>query len=80
MTTFTVKNIPTDIYDLLKQSATANRRSINSEIIVCIEKVVKSRRVEVETLLTRAREIRKKTEGYVLTDNEIAKAKVEGRP
>ena len=79
MTTFTVKNIPTDIYSLLKQSAATNRRSINSEIIVCIEKVVSSRQIEVEILLERAREIRRKTRNYLLTEDEITKAKLEGR-
>ncbi len=80
MTTFTVKNIPTDIYDLLKQSAATNRRSINSEIIVCIEKSVSSRRIEVAMLLARARKIRKKTRNYLFTEDEIIKAKLEGRP
>jgi len=80
MTTFTVKNIPTDIYGLLKQSATINRRSINSEIIVCIEKAVSSHRVEVTMLLARAREIRRKTRNYLLAEDEITKAKLEGRP
>jgi hypothetical protein len=32
--TITVKNIPDELYDLLKQSAEANHHSINSEIIV----------------------------------------------
>jgi len=80
MTTFTVKNIPTDIYSLLKQSAATNRRSINSEIIVCIEKAVSSRQIEVAMLLARAREIRRKTRDYLLTEDEITKAKLEGRP
>ena len=80
MTTFTVKNIPIDIYGLLKQSATINRRSINSEIIVCIEKAVSSQRIEVTVLLARAREIRRKTKSYLLTEDEITKAKLEGRP
>ncbi len=80
MTTFTIKNIPTDLYGLLKQSAEANRRSINSEIIVCIEKAVSSRRVEIETILVKARELRGITQNYLLTEDEITQAKIEGRP
>ena len=79
MTTFTVKNIPTDLYSRLKQSAEVNRRSINNEIIVCIEKVVSSRRVEVENLLVRAREMRRKTQDFLFTEEEIMPAKTEGR-
>lgn len=35
--TLTLKNIPDDIYERLKLSAEANRRSMNSEAIVCME-------------------------------------------
>lgn len=55
MPTMTVKNIPPDIYELLKQSAAANRRSINSEIITYIERGVRGRKVNAEDLLMRAR-------------------------
>ena len=80
MTTFTIKNIPTDVYSLLKQSATINRRSINSEIIVCIEKAVSSRRLDIGAVLTRAREIREITINYMFSEEEITQAKNEGRP
>ena len=80
MATITVKNIPDDLYSLLKRSAEMNRRSINSEIIVCIEKAVSSQQMEVEALLARAREIREKTTNYLLTEDEIMQAKNEGRP
>jgi len=48
MRTITVKNIPLELYERLKMSATENRRSINSEIIVCIERGVHSRKVKVQ--------------------------------
>ena len=80
MTTFTVKNIPSDLYSLLKKSSAMNRRSINSEIIVCIEKALCSRRIGTETMLQRAREIRKITRNHLLTEEEITQAKIEGRP
>lgn len=38
MKTITVKNIPDNLYDRLRQSAEENHRSINSEIILCIER------------------------------------------
>jgi len=46
MPTITVKNIPTELYELLKQSAAANRRSINSEILTCIERAVRGRKAD----------------------------------
>ena len=38
MPTITVKNIPDDIYERLKEVAGANHRSINREMIVCLER------------------------------------------
>jgi len=61
MPTITVKNVPTDLYERLKQSAKANRRSISSEVIVCIERAVRSRKIHPEAILARARKLREKT-------------------
>ena len=54
MPTITVKNIPEDLYAELKRAAALNRRSVNSEIIVCIEKAVRSHRVSPEIALGEA--------------------------
>ena len=80
MPTITVKNIPADLYERLKQSARANRRSINSEVIVCIERAVSHRRVDPEATLARARALREKTVAYQITDDEFNQAKTTGRP
>lgn len=80
MPTITVKNIPPDLYELLKQSAAANRRSINSEIIVHIERGVRGRKVNVEDLLMRARQMRQKTKDHPITDAMLRDAKLAGRP
>jgi len=79
MTTITVKNIPEALYELLKRAAEANRRSINSEIILCIERAVRSREVNAEDILVKARRIREKTSGYLITDDEFTQAKTAGR-
>ncbi len=79
MPTLTVKNIPADLYEKLKQSAVRNHRSINSEIIVCIEQAVSSQAIDPETMLARARQLREKTAGYTITDDEINQAKSAGR-
>ncbi len=80
MPTITVKNIPPDLYERLRRSAAANRRSINSEIIVCIEQAVRSSKVDVEEVLAEARRLREKTAGYEITDEELTRAKSAGRP
>ncbi|MGQ0561828.1 MAG: FitA-like ribbon-helix-helix domain-containing protein [Gemmatimonadota bacterium] len=36
MPSFTLKNIPDDLYDALKQRAAANQRSINQEVLFCL--------------------------------------------
>ncbi|MBW1716868.1 MAG: Arc family DNA-binding protein, partial [Deltaproteobacteria bacterium] len=51
MATVTVKNIPDELYERLKTVAEINRRSINSEIIVCIENAVTSRRINPDEVL-----------------------------
>jgi len=80
MPTITVKNIPNELYVYLKRSAQANRRSLNSEIIVCIERTLRVRRVEPEAVLGRARRLREKTAGHVIGDEEFTAAKMAGRP
>ncbi len=80
MATVTVKNIPDKLYEQIKQSAKANHRSINSEIIVCIEHALMGRKVDPKKILSAARALRKKTAGYLLTEKEIAKARNIGRP
>jgi len=79
MPSITVKNIPPDIYEFLKKSAINNHRSINNEIIACIESQVRSRPVDPEQLLARARRLREKTAPYIITDDEFTAAKENGR-
>lgn len=80
MTTFTVKNIPPDLYKKLKKSADMNRRSINSEIIVCIEKSVESKAIDSDRLLIKARKLRSHTANHPITNQELTQIKDVGRP
>lgn len=57
-TTLTLKNIPDEVYERLKASAEAHRRSLNSEAIVCLESVLLPGRIAVEERLARARALR----------------------
>lgn len=79
MATITVKNIPDDVYELLKENAKENHRSVNSEIIIAIKMAVMRRRVDVDAVLEGARQTRELTAHYVITDEELTKFKNEGR-
>ena len=79
MPTITVKNIPPEIYEKLKKSAETSRRSINSEIIACIERAVGSHEVNQDALLANARKVRTKTASHPITGRGLARAKTTGR-
>jgi plasmid stability protein len=80
MPTVTVKNIPAEIYEKLKRAAEISHRSINSEIIACIERAVGSHEVNPDLLLANARKLRAKTADHPITNREFAQAKAAGRP
>ncbi len=46
MPTLTIKGLPDPLYRRLKEQAKAHRRSLNGEIIVCLERAVGSGRPE----------------------------------
>lgn len=79
MPTITVKNIPSEVYELLKQSAAANRRSINSEIITQIERGVRGRKLDPEVLLGRVRRLRRSTRQHPIAQREFNLIKRAGR-
>jgi antitoxin FitA len=80
VTTITVKRIPEELYTQLKALAAANRRSINNEIIVCIEQAVARQQVDARAIIDRARSVRRLMAGHMVTEEEISQAKRNGRP
>ena len=80
MATLTLKNIPDDLYELLKEIAAANHRSINGQIIAFLEQALRSTPIDPEEFLAQARLLRELTSDYILTDEEINRAKRAGRP
>ena len=80
MATLTLKNIPDSLYNQLKEAARLHHRSINSEILYCVERTLSPHEINVAEHLAMAKQLRAKTANYLLTDEEIAKAKSEGRP
>lgn len=79
MPSITVKNIPDSIYKKLKQQAESHHRSMNSEIIACLEQSVEPKRVSPDEILRQARMMRKKVKGSLSAD-EIQEAIDKGRP
>ena len=80
MPALTIKNIPDDLYDRLKEAARVHRRSLNSEILYCVERMLVPYKTDVSDHLAMARNLREKTAAYTLTDEFIDSAKNDGRP
>jgi len=78
MTAITVKNIPDTLYERLKTVAKEHRRSVNSEIIVRLQRSLEPNRVDVEGLLAKARELRARIE-RPFTVEEIDEFRMAGR-
>lgn len=79
-TTLTLKNIPDLVYDRLKRSAEAHRRSMNSEAIVCLEAVLLPAKVTPAERLARARELRASLPKGLFKARDIDELKRAGRP
>lgn len=80
MPTLTIKGMPDTLYRRLKERAAANRRSLNSEILVALEQAVTSPPPDAEALLARVDAIRAKLRTPRLTDAQLRAAKNSGRP
>jgi plasmid stability protein len=79
MATLTIKNVPEALVRRLKRQAVAHRRSLNLEVIACLEQVTQSVPFDPETILARARAVRVQPRVPV-TDRLLARLKAEGRP
>ncbi len=78
-TTLTLKNIPDDVYDRLKLSAEAHRRSMNSEAIVCLEAALLPSKLTPTERLARARALRGALPKGKFRARDIDALKREGR-
>ncbi|MEO5599705.1 MAG: Arc family DNA-binding protein [Cyclobacteriaceae bacterium] len=79
MANLTIKNIPKELYEMLKIQAKSNHRSINSEVIVTLKEILGMReRPGVEEVIRQAREFRSRIT-VTLSEGEINEAKRFGR-
>jgi plasmid stability protein len=80
MPTITLKNIPDELYERLKESAADHRRSLNSEVIVRLEQALLSVRIDPDAFLARADARRERLALPPLNDRRLKAIKIAGRP
>lgn len=80
MPNINVKNLPRDIHRRLKERAKRNHRSLNSELIACLQEAVMPRRIDPDEAAERIRALRSRFRGPPLEDGDIARLKAERRP
>lgn len=78
-TTLTLKNIPDEVYERLKRSAQANRRSMNNEAIVRLEEALAPTGLPPAQRLARARALRADLPTGTFRARDIDTMKREGR-
>jgi len=73
-TSITLKNIPEPVYQRIKLAAKRHHRSMNSEIIACLEQALAPQAVDLEARLEAARKLRGQYAGPELNFDDIAQA------
>ncbi|MEP6834462.1 MAG: Arc family DNA-binding protein [Gemmatimonas sp.] len=79
MPTITLKGLPDALHERLKQQAAANRRSLNSEVIVCLERAVATHGMDPASILARIDAMHTSLTMQPTTDAAITLAKNSGR-
>lgn len=79
MATLTVKNVPDRLVRRLKRQASLHHRSLNLEVISCLEAATGTTRVDPDALLAAARAARITPAGLRLTDRVVTRMKNAGR-
>ncbi len=80
MPALTVKNIPQHLYDKLKLVAESHHRSLNSEIVHCLETVLMPQKITPVERIRLARAVRPQFDENIVSREEITQAIDEGRP
>ena len=78
MATITLKNVPRPVHVEIRKRAEKNHRSINNEIITCLETILGLRADEVDEMFKKIEKVQKGLR-FVLSNNEIQEFKIEGR-
>jgi len=79
MSAITLKNVPSELRAELKRRARLHHRSLNGEVLCCLQSIVAQAAEPVERLIAEAAEVREQVGGY-LTDESLRGLKNTGRP
>lgn len=80
MPSLTIKDIPPDLYRRLKRRAAEHRRSLAGEVLVALERAVRSQPIDPAALLARADAVRERMRLPRLTEKALRAARERGRP
>jgi len=80
MANLTIKNVPESLVQKLKRMAVMHRRSLNLEVIACLGGIVQSVPLDPESILARARKLRRIPAAFRLTDRTLTQLKAAGHP
>lgn len=80
MPALTIKNIPDALYEQLKSAAELHRRSINSEVLVCLENVLIAKKINANDRLHRIKQLRAGIKSNSISAGDIDQAIENGRP
>ncbi len=80
MSSLTVKSIPEELLIQLRQSASANRRSLNSEVLLRLEHSLGSTLIDPDAFLAQLSVLQQRTQLPLLTDEILEQAIDEERP
>lgn len=75
----TLKNIPDELYERLKVTAQLNRRSLNSEVIMCLDTVLRKPKMPASERIARARALSIDLDPKKFKASDIDKFKRQGR-
>jgi plasmid stability protein len=79
MPNLTIKNIPEAIYRRLKQAAEENHRSLNGQVIACLDEALSPPSISVEEQLAHIRKLRQGLQTKHFRAADVLKAIETGR-
>lgn len=79
MPTLTIKGLPEPIYRLLKAQAETNRRSLNGEIIACLERSVGAVPFDSTAWLAEVEAFQQRSGVLPMSEDDLRAARRQGR-
>lgn len=80
MATLTLRDIPAELYERLRESARRSRRSLDREAVARLEIGLRSNREDPERFLAEVQTFQRRLKVTPLTDEMLRSARREGRP